>query len=482
MKNVIKYLLVTIICLNLTLNLNVNVVKAVESIDSINNNSIKLLAYEYPFDIKQKWIEFKFEDQGNNTAKLKCYVDGVRVEPMNLKPKLALYDRITFTLRNIYGYYGGNAFNRATSMQIVATFLESLTFTYDVDTIQLIRYKTQDPNFSREGDPVFKYEGTIHANHENRDFNMTFWESKLSEDWQFRVRKDGLYAEYLMQDRVDDGTYIIESAEDPNQVLSLLPGNNIGMSNYIPNNTSQQFTLEYDSWASAYKIKIGTSHRDLVQWDKNNGNNVVSSLIKPQCGEQFWYLHDTADGYYKISSARQSTKYLNVDANNTNVSVTNNRNNLKQKFKLVKVNEKKGLTDGQWVIASKLNNNKVLNVHIGGINPRNVTIWDRADVSQQKWTFEYDSSKNAYRIKDCYSNSYLSWMPSGDPKNVSSSGGYHNGAYWVLEYVGDGYYIFKNYHNQNMVLDLTGSKTANATNIIAHERRDTNNQKFKIMR
>ena len=52
-----------------------------------------------------------------------------------------------------------------------------------------------------------------------------------------------------MQDRVDDGTYIIESAEDPNQVLSLLPGNNIGMSNYIPNNTSQQFTLEYDSWA-----------------------------------------------------------------------------------------------------------------------------------------------------------------------------------------------------------------------------------------
>ena len=102
MKNVIKYLLATIICLNLTLNLNINVAKAVEVNDSINNNSIMLLAYEYPFDIKQKWIEFKFEDQGNNTAKLKCYVDGVRVEPMNLKPKLALYDQLVFVLRNIF--------------------------------------------------------------------------------------------------------------------------------------------------------------------------------------------------------------------------------------------------------------------------------------------------------------------------------------------------------------------------------------------
>ena len=202
-------------------------------------------------------------------------------------------------------------------------------------------------------------------------------------------------------------------------------------------------------------------------------NNVDSGKLK---------FVDEGNGTYRISSARNPSKFLNLDANYTNISVANERNNIKQQFKFVKVGEKKSLSDGHWRIVSKLDNNKTLNVDIGGRDPWNVTIWDNANVSQQQWEFEYDYSKGAYRIKDKYYNLYLSWDPSGLSTSVRSMGGYHTGAYWVLEYVGDGYYIFKNYHNQNMVLDLTNSNTKNGSNIIVNQKSNSNNQKFRIFR
>lgn len=487
MKNLMKYFGVIVLCFTLILSSSnsIEAARAEGELDTIENNSIKFLAYEYPFDIKQQWVEFKFVNQGNNIVKLKCYMNGKFINSSELKSNLALYNDLAIGLTNIYGLDGFRKFDRATSMRSFGQYLESLTFTYNVDTIQIVRNPYMIPDFSTDGSPVYTYHGKIHSNLQNQDFNMTFWSPENTSDWRFRIRKNGLYAEYIKQDKIPDGEYIIETAEYSNRVFDLLSGNNIGVSNYMPNTTSQIFNVQYNDLYKAYMIKPKNSNK-VLHWDKSNGNNVIAgdnlTYSDDLAGERLWYLHNTGNGTYRISSARKQSNVLNVDANYSNISVTNNKNNKKQEFKFVKVDEKVSLLDGQWRIVSKINNNKSLNVHIGGSDPNNVTIWDNADVSQQKWTFEYDSSKKAYLIKNNYTNLYLSWTPNGSTTNVRTSGRYQNGAYWVLEYVGDGYYIFKNYHNQNMVLDLTQSNTGNGSNIIVFKNNGGNNQKFKIVR
>ena len=144
-----------------------------------------------------------------------------------------------------------------------------------MDTLQIIRKENISPDFSREGESMFTYHGEIHSNLQNKDFNMSFWESVLTEQWRFRVRRDGLYAEYINQDRIPDGDYIIETSEYENRVLSQLPGNNIGVSDYVDNVESQIFTLQYDDLNKAYRIKLKNSN-NVLHWNKNSGNDVIA--------------------------------------------------------------------------------------------------------------------------------------------------------------------------------------------------------------
>ena len=82
MRKIMKYYSGIVLCLMLILLLTPKTsAKVVASSDSITNNSIKLLAYQYPWDFKQKWVEFKFVDQGDGTAKLKCYSNGEFISP-----------------------------------------------------------------------------------------------------------------------------------------------------------------------------------------------------------------------------------------------------------------------------------------------------------------------------------------------------------------------------------------------------------------
>ncbi len=487
MKKLLTYCFCMLLSLSLCLLMTPNIaVKATQTEDSIENNSIKFLAYRYPFDIKQEWVEFKFVDQGNNTAKLKLYANGKFISPNDLPENLALYHkRLFIKFTNIYGYKGQTVVNRGTSMRWVAESLESLTFTYDVDTIQIVRYGFLIPDFDTEGYPMYTYHGRLHSNLHNIDFNQAFGFAENTERWQFRVRKDGLYAEYLPQDRIPDGDYIIESAECSNRVLDVLSGNNIGMSNYIPKTSSQIFTLQYDELRKAYKIKLKNKNQ-VLHWDKTNGKNVIATDDKgsEEIGEQFWYLKDAGDGAYQIFNARNLYEFLNVDSNHTNVSVAKERNNLKQKFKFVKVDEKESLLDGEWRIVSNLNHNKSLNIHIGGDDPRLLTIWDNADVSQQKWRFEYTPYRNTYVLKNQYYNLNLVWdrfsSNSRSLRALPTDSLGHD--HWILEYVGDGYYMFKNYMDPNMVIDVGNSQGYNGNEIQVYARHNGSNQKFKIIR
>lgn len=481
MRKLLNFILISLLC-SIMLLLPENIAKAEER-DGISNNSIKFLAYQHPWDLKTEWIEFKFVPQGNGTAKLKYYSNGQILNPTDINPKLTLYYNTQLRLGNIYGYNGAAFYKRGQYMYNVAEMLQSLTFTYGVDNFQIIQTPATllppgpvNNHFAvDEGIVGAKIQGTIHSNLGNRDFNDDLRFSGTRELYQFRVEKDGLYAQYKNQVRIADGEYIIETVENANRVVEY-EGSVVKTEEYR-DLSNQKFKFEYDNVRKAYKIKgnngvlsLASDGANVMNYTDNNFNN------------QFWYLEDAGNGNLRLINANKIFKRLNLDADNRNISIANRRYNIKQEFKIIKSNEKLSITDGEWKIVSKLNNSKVLNLHIGGIDPTNVTIWDNANVTQQKWKFEYNSSKNAFRIRNSYNNGSLAWNLHNSTNVYALGGGEVNSQYWVLEHVGDGYYIFKNYHNKNMVLDLYNSDTRNASNIQVFERHNGNNQKFKLVR
>lgn len=480
MKGILKFTLLSLLFFIMLL-LPKNIANA-EIRDGISNNSIKLLAYKYPWDLKTQWVEFKFVPQGNGTAKLKYYSGGKILNPSDINPNLTLYYYTELRLGNIYGYDGGCIFKRGQYMYNVAEILESLTFTYGVDNFQVIQTSILPPPVpldvrfvQDEGINGARIEGTIHSNLGNRDFNDDLRYSGTRGIYQFRVEKDGLYAQYKNQVKIPDGEYIIETAENANRVVE--PEGIMVKTEEYRGLNNQKFRFEYDNMRKAYKIKGNTGVLSLSQ---KNGADVIS-YEDNDTKDQFWYIEDAGDGKYRLINARSIFKRLNLDADNRNISIADRRYNIKQEFRIIKSNEKLSITDGEWKIVSKLNNNKVLNLHIGGIDPTNVTIWDNANVTQQKWKFEYSASRNAFRIRNSYNNGSLAWNPPN--ANVYANGaGEHNNQYWELEHIGDGYYIFKNCHNPNMVLDLYNSNTSNASNIQVFKRNNTDNQKFKLVR
>lgn len=480
MRKILNFILISLL-FSIMLLLPKNIVRA-EVRDGISNYSIKLLAYSHPWDLQTEWVEFKFVPQGDGTAKLKYYSNGQILSPSDVNPKLTLYYNTQLKLGNIYGYDGLGYYKRGQYMYDVARMLEALTFTYGVDNFQIIQVPPTilppGPVNSRfavdEGIIGARIEGTIHSNLGNRDFNDDLRFSGTRGLYQFRVERDGLYAQYKNQVRIPNGEYIIETAENANRVIES-QGSTVKTEEYR-NLNNQKFKFEYDNRRKAYKIKGNAGVLSLL----SDGANVMN-YTENNSNDQFWYLEDAGNGKYRLINASKIFKRLNLDANHSNISIAERRYNIKQEFRIVKPNEKLSITDGEWKVVSKLNNNKVLNLDIGGIDGSNVTIWDNANVKQQKWKFEYNVSKNAFRIRNSYNNGSLAWNTTNS--NVYALGGGEvNSQYWILEHVGDGYYIFKNYHNPNMVLDLYNSDTGNASNIQVFPRHNGDNQKFKLVR
>ena len=106
-------------------------------------------------------------------------------------------------------------------MRFIARYLEALTFTYGVDTIQISRVPIILDHCT-EGWFTFGYGGKIQGNLNNRDFNDALMFYDNSHEWRFRVRKNGLHAEYLSHTKLEDGEYYIETNDSSNKVLDVL--------------------------------------------------------------------------------------------------------------------------------------------------------------------------------------------------------------------------------------------------------------------
>ena len=200
------------------------------------------------------------------------------------------------------------------------------------------------------------------------------------------------------------------------------------------------------------------------------------------------------NGTYRISSAQNSRYVLNV-ANATknsygNIEVTENENNLNQKFKF------NNIADNTYTIGSG-HSDKYLDIHMSSsTSPNNVIQYHRQDYIYQKWTIKY-AGDNSYYIVSKYNGLYMT-IDGGEIKNGANIS--------LKAYTGDISQKFKldqvedapsPIENNNAILekgeykivsacgnsfgiDVAGSSSNNYANIQIMCSKDENNQKFII--
>ena len=143
----------------------------------------------------------------------------------------------------------------------------------------------------------------------------------------------------------------------------------------------------------AYTITAFHSDKvlDVAGAGQNNGTN-VQQYQKNKSKAQQWIIQKTSDGYYSIIS---KCNYLFLDVsgastkNGTNIQVYETNNSKAQKFNFEKINNitcGQVLQNGIYKISSALNGNKVLDISGGSTNNgANLQIWNSENVQQQKF-------------------------------------------------------------------------------------------------
>ncbi|WP_176520495.1 insecticidal delta-endotoxin Cry8Ea1 family protein [Bacillus cereus] len=159
--------------------------------------------------------------------------------------------------------------------------------------------------------------------------------------------------------------------------------------------------------------------------------------------------------------------------------------NLNRKISSIKFLKEHQVFNGLYEIVTAINKKSV--VDWSQDKNSNVHLWEQRDRDNQKWYFDYDSSKQAFQIKSkADKNKVLAWNDFGGSKNVFATPNLKKDEhFWTFDYLGEGNYLIRNKKDQNLVLDVDGHQTANGTNIKVNAQHALDNpsieaQKFKL--
>lgn len=465
MRKVLQFILTFIIGISIFLAPS-NIVKAEEIEEkSISDNKVMLWIDNANSLASSFWGGFKFLDMGDGTVRFRPIINGQIGNANELPSNLFLGHPYTVKFYDNEGsVYYSKQFTSGYLVRDFASEIGNVKMRYGLDSFQISYISNTN---------LIQILGTIHSNLDSSSFHKL--SKNTSQMYSFRVERDGLYAQYINQVRIPDGEYIIETAWNPDRVLDVFSEYNAGVGNYNSNSNYQKFNLEYDTTNKAYKIR-SNYYGNVLNWQSNTGNDANYSYDR-NFSEQFWYLQRTSNDNYRLINAKDTSKSLNLDANNYNISVANTSDSIKQQFKFIKPSDKQNADIIQ--ITPKITSNKILDVNTTSYN---VTLYDNNKTNNQKWILEYVESKNAYLIKSLLDGRVLAWDSSKGSNVITYKYINSDDQYWILDNLGNGEYIIKSYKNPNMVLDVYGSNTSSGTNIQVFQRKDSDNQKFYITR
>lgn len=253
-------------------------------------------------------------------------------------------------------------------------------------------------------------------------------------------------------------------------------------------NESQGFKIEYLN-NGYYSIKSLKSDKPI---EVENGTHFNGTKIQQNQNNYYkvqqWIIKEAGDGYYYIVS-RCNGLYVDIPngkaEDGLEIQMYDGNNTSAQKFKFEIINNRivkeKTVENGCYIIKSKLDNNKVLDISQGSFsNNANLQIWDKSPVQQQKFQVKYNSEDKHYEIQSINSGKYLDVLNDKKSDGTNVQQYEKNGSMaqkWAINKADDeSFYIVA--LNSNLYLDISGGNTVNGTNVQIYEGNESNAQKF----
>lgn len=296
----------------------------------VSNNRTVLNDYSLDFSvvgtfIKPYWGVFKFLDMGDGTVTLRPTSGGQIIDPGTIKNDVKITTDFTFIFRDENNnVYHQQKFYRDHKVKDMAYKIADIKMRYGKDSVQ-VRVE--------EGEYLsFKIGGAVKNNLDN--INFSNFPKDLAEQYSFIPKQDGLYSYYFEQNKIEDGTYTINSLSNKRLSTATALGN-VSVEN-IDSSINQKWNIEYNDNLKAYKIKPADYPRSTLSWDSNKGSNVIT-YPDNDYNDQYWYLKDQGNNQYSVISAANVYKRLNIDSDGCNISIDHNKGNDNQKFVFTKV-------------------------------------------------------------------------------------------------------------------------------------------------
>ncbi|WP_276884456.1 RICIN domain-containing protein [Dubosiella newyorkensis] len=345
---------------------------------------------------------------------------------------------------------------------------------------------------------------------EGKDYTLSFENNTKPGQATVSVMGKGLYkgtlkkAFYIVDSTITNSRYTIHSKGNGNLVIDVPAGSKnkcVSLQIYQSNDTNaQQYYIEKQK-NGYYTIKNRNSGLYLTtssDWrNVHNGLKVTQQSLRNDLSS-YWMIRSTANGHV-FSTAIDSAYVLDIPAadfrNGNTLQIYTYNGSKAQLWSLDDLDavirnadalaqKSKGtISDGYYVIGSKINGNKVLDVTGASTNNgANVQIYTNNGTDAQ-----------LYRIS--YEGDYLKIMNVGSGKVLDVNGGStKNGTNvqqfawngtraqkWIAVKLEDGIKLVSAL-NTNLVLDLAGAQTKDGTNIAIYASNNTKAQRWTFIK
>ncbi len=287
---------------------------------------------------------------------------------------------------------------------------------------------------------------------------------------------------------IKNGTYTIKSALNTSKVLDIAgasTSNGANVQIYKDNTTNaQKFNVTYlgdgyYSIQSVYTKKV----LDVAGAGTVNGTN-VQQYTGNNTTAQKWIIKQVKSGYYSIIS-KCNGLYLDVaggkatDGQNIQMYKGNGTNS--QLFVFEQTQElKQTIKDGMYKIKSAKDRKKVLDISGSSTkNSANVLLWSDSNKNNQKFHVTY-LGNGYYSIKAVHSKLSLDVAGAGTTNGTNVQQYTYNGSNaqkWAIKDWGNGKYSIMSKCN-GLYLDINGGATTDGTNVQMYKGNGSEAQKF----
>lgn len=302
------------------------------------------------------------------------------------------------------------------------------------------------------------------------------------------AQKWTLYSEKTL----DDGIYTIRSAVAPNKDIDLSNAGNFNGANIqiwsSDKVLAQRWFFQYHADGGYYTItNPATGKRfDLSGAVLSNGNNVQTWSADNATCAQKWRIHKSTKGY-TITSMCSVNKALDLSnastKNGNNIQIWSyDRNALAQVWQITPEPE---IADGDYVVQSALNKNKVVDLsNNGNQNGNKIQIWNRdSNAKAQEWTIKRNQKTGLYEIYHTQSGKVFD-VDGANMANTTRIQLYQSNStcaqQWRPIALNGGYYTFFSACSLGKVIDVANGSTDNGSMLWIYNSNNTSAQKWSL--